>query len=161
MRRKALREPELSLDDLLYHGRTLELSKMQATGMEKDTAATINKLTHKASEMHPNKNNWSDKQHSHKSYKKCGGKYPHIGECPDKNEQCPLSKTEPFCKAVHVKICIAKGPEGKCKEHSKKVHPMKEADEKPDPAVMTRLLFLSLMIVKMATAQLHFLEYKT
>lgn len=42
LRRKALREPDMTLNGLLDHARTLELSEMQATGMEQGVAAAVN-----------------------------------------------------------------------------------------------------------------------
>lgn len=47
LRRKTLREPDLTLVLLLDHGRTLELSEMQASGIEKGTAASVNALDQK------------------------------------------------------------------------------------------------------------------
>lgn len=44
LHRKALKEPKLSLDELLVYGRTLELSEMQVTGIERGTTATVNML---------------------------------------------------------------------------------------------------------------------
>lgn len=45
--RKALREPDLTLALLLDYGRTLELPEMQASGIEKDTAGSVNTLDKK------------------------------------------------------------------------------------------------------------------
>ncbi len=42
LRRRALREPDSSLGDLLDHGRSLELSEHQAEGMEQGAAVSVN-----------------------------------------------------------------------------------------------------------------------
>ena len=46
--RKALKEPDMTLNRLLDHGRTLELSEIQATGMEQDAATTVNTVHQRA-----------------------------------------------------------------------------------------------------------------
>lgn len=52
LRRKALRVPELRLDELLGHGRTLEQSEMQLTGIEGVTTATVHRLDQKTTKQH-------------------------------------------------------------------------------------------------------------
>ena len=86
LRRKALREPELTLALLLDHGRTLELSEMQASGIERGAAASVNALEQK---RYQKSSRWPDKRStSNTQCRNCGGKYPHDGECPAKNKEC-------------------------------------------------------------------------
>lgn len=49
--RNVLREPDLTLALLLDHGRTLELFEMQASGIERGTAASVNALDQKEQQM--------------------------------------------------------------------------------------------------------------
>uniref|UniRef100_A0AAQ4Q6X4 Gypsy retrotransposon integrase-like protein 1 n=1 Tax=Gasterosteus aculeatus aculeatus TaxID=481459 RepID=A0AAQ4Q6X4_GASAC len=126
LRRKALREPELGLEELLDHGRTLELSEMQATGIERGTTAAVNVLDRKTVQKHPNSRRWSEKQQrSDNSCRNCGGKYPHEGECPARSKQCRnCGKLNHFAKQCRSKIrdISAKQPQYKANQHHKKVH---------------------------------------
>lgn len=58
LHRKALREPDLTLAFFIDHGRTLNLSEMQASGIERATAATINAQDQK---KHPKSSRWPAK----------------------------------------------------------------------------------------------------
>lgn len=46
LRRKALREPDLTVEALLDHGRTLKISEQQAAGIEQNAVAAVKALHH-------------------------------------------------------------------------------------------------------------------
>lgn len=124
LRRKALREPELSLEELLDHGRTLELSEIQATGIENGATATVNMLDQKTTEKRPN-SSWSTKKRSDNRCRNCGGKYPHDGECPAKGKQCrACGKLNHFARQCRSKSrdINTKRPQNTANQHPKKVH---------------------------------------
>ena len=83
LRRRALREPDKGLDDLLDHGRSLELSEQQAAGMEQTDTASVNVI----------QQNWRPSQYTGRgkpsnNCRNCGGQYPHEGDCPARGKDC-------------------------------------------------------------------------
>jgi len=123
--RKALREPDLTLEKLLDHGRTLELSEMQATGIERGTTAAVNVLDRKAVDKHPKGSRVSKQQHYNTSCRNCGGKYPHEGVCPAKNKECrACGKMNHFARQCcsTPNETNTKRPQQKAKQHPKNVH---------------------------------------
>ena len=76
LRHKALRDPKASLNDLLNHGRALETSESQASGMERQITTEVNRLSLKSS-------GGKSRPHQHKKTQKnnrccCyGGGYTH------------------------------------------------------------------------------------
>ncbi|KAJ7993992.1 hypothetical protein DPEC_G00261320 [Dallia pectoralis] len=85
LRRRTLREPNDSLDNLLEYGRTLELSEQQAAGMEQNVPASVNAV-HQTGRTVTSRNAGGAKPNA--QCRNCGGKYPHDGECPAKGKDC-------------------------------------------------------------------------
>ena len=90
LHRKALRDPKASLNDLLDHGRALETSESQASGMERQITTEVNWLSLKSS-------GGKSRPHQHKKTQKnnrcrcCGGRYPHKNgktSCPAYGTEC-------------------------------------------------------------------------
>ena len=84
LRRRALREPGTSLNDLLEYGRALELSEQQAAGME-ESAVSVNAV-HQKGRAATSRRAGTAKPNI--QCRNCGGKYPHDGECPAKGKDC-------------------------------------------------------------------------
>ncbi|KAK7933590.1 hypothetical protein WMY93_004486 [Mugilogobius chulae] len=116
LRRKALREPDLTLEDILNHGRACELSEMQATGMETGSVATVNKLFHKTGHKNPSRGNWQPRKQPTNRCRNCGGNYPHDGDCPAKNKECKAcGKLNHFARQ-----CRSQPKETEYKHHTNK-----------------------------------------
>ncbi|VDI83276.1 Hypothetical predicted protein [Mytilus galloprovincialis] len=113
LRRRALREPDKTLNDILTLGRTLEMADTQATEMERET--TVNKITN-TNKTYPKTNykqqrgqqasssyhnpNYSNRPTRQTQCRNCGGQFPH------KNGPCPANgKT---CNACHKQNHFAK-----------------------------------------------------
>ena len=112
VRRKALREPALKLQELLDFGRSLEISEGQASGIEHATTAMSDLQVNKV-KFHPKPQRGSTKTRSLARVKtcfNCGGSYPHSQEkpCPAKGKLCRACK-----KPNHFeKVCRSKVQEG-------------------------------------------------
>ncbi|CAG2223866.1 unnamed protein product [Mytilus edulis] len=122
LRRRALREPDKTLNDILTLGRTLEMADTQATEMERET--TVNKITN-TNKTYPKTNykqqrgqqasssyhnpNYSNRPTRQTQCRNCGGQFPH------KNGPCPANgKT---CNACHKQNHFAKVCRGKSKQN--------------------------------------------
>ncbi|CAC5407235.1 unnamed protein product [Mytilus coruscus] len=103
LRRRALREPDKTLNDILTLGRTLEMADLQATEMERESINKVNhtnrtnyKTDYKQDKHRKGQQTSGSNYPSHSRPSKCrncGGQYPH------KNGQCPAhGKT---CNACH------------------------------------------------------------
>ncbi|XP_045162004.2 uncharacterized protein LOC123526819 [Mercenaria mercenaria] len=113
--RRALREPDKTLAEILALGRSLELSEEQAQVMEKERESVnaINRGRSKPSrgkgKQRPQKS-FSESNHSwhtNRSSQKCrncGGEYPHRNSCPAKGKLCN------YCKKPNhfMKVCMKK-----------------------------------------------------
>lgn len=97
LRRRALREPDTTLNDIVTHGRTLEMVDAQATEMERES---VNKNTN-TNRTNPKTNfkHRKDKQMSVPNYpsrstrqtqcRNCGGQFHHRnGSCPANGNTC-------------------------------------------------------------------------
>lgn len=80
LRRRALREPDMGLQDLLDYGRSMELSEQHATGMEQGAAASVNAVQPKDQPNKAYKPTFANKPNN--QCRNCGRKYPHEGYCP-------------------------------------------------------------------------------
>lgn len=117
LRRRALREPDKTLTDILVMGRTLEMSDSQASAMEKpENVNALSKHTHKQTKYQPHKNSGTpvtDKNSRQPPVRKsqrqpdkkvpcrnCGGDFPHTGQCPAKGKQCNYCKKPNHFKSV-------------------------------------------------------------
>ncbi|KAK0135266.1 hypothetical protein N1851_028900 [Merluccius polli] len=87
VRRRALREPEMTLEALLNFGRTLELSEQQAVGIEQGATAAVNALEHKQRQQ---TTDYKGNRNNSKQCRNCGGRYPHNGDCPAKGKECNI-----------------------------------------------------------------------
>ena len=109
LRRRALREPDISLADLLLYGRTLERSEKEAQSMERSSElpstddvvnrgktfslqskSYVSKSRQKYSSQKP-KNLRANPQKvasTSKTCFSCGHPYPHQNRCPAKNASC-------------------------------------------------------------------------
>lgn len=85
LRRRALREPDMTLNDLLDLGRMLEISEKQAEGIEENAAAAVNALQLKGNKQQHLANKRTERS---TQCRNCGGKYPHQGDCPAKGKEC-------------------------------------------------------------------------
>ena len=114
LRRKALREPELSLTQLLDAARALEMSEVQAKGIEgasgsvPETEARVNKVKH----FNRNKSSGFKSGHSAKPAQKktclnCDQAFPHAGgktSCPAYRKDCNYcKKPNHFAKSCRKK----------------------------------------------------------
>ena len=107
VRRKALREEAITLDDLLKYGRSLEVSEQQAGELEKthEHSDSINAL-HKNTDR--TRNPPSNKSKAEQMCFYCGGSYPHPGgktSCPAFGKKCRgcgrLGHFKEVCRAKH------------------------------------------------------------
>ena len=108
LRRRALRNPKLTLKELLDYGRAQETSETQASGMERDqdTVNSVQKQqlinqSGRRRDGRPNKNKEQWKGQRSKRCFNCGGKFPHPKEnpCPAKGKTCrACNKLNHFAK---------------------------------------------------------------
>lgn len=105
--RRALREPDKTLTDLLVLGRMLKDSEKQVEGIEEKAAAAVSALYFKSSQQQHVANRYTEKntQCIH-----CGGRYPHQGNCPANGKDCRA--------CVHTGLAwpgsLAKDPSTRC-----------------------------------------------
>ena len=120
LRRRALREPDKSLSEIVAVGRMLEQADMQAQAMEK---SEVNALPRKpppqqAQPYHKQgystfRNRSSATSQAHKGTRSatttcgnCGGHYPHDGQCPAAGKTCNLCrKPNHFATVCRSSIC--------------------------------------------------------
>ena len=109
VRRKALREEAITLDDLLKYGRSLEVSEQQAGELEKthEHSDSINAL-HKNTNRSRTRNPPYNKSKAEQMCFYCGGSYPHPGgktSCPAFGKECRgcgrLGHFKEVCRAKH------------------------------------------------------------
>ena len=101
LRRRALREPDKGLEDVIQLGRAMELSDSQAQAMERHVDQPVNKVSLSG----PKKFNRSARggKHYHSSKKpskqcwKCGGVFSHKETaCPARDKKCRVSESWTF-----------------------------------------------------------------
>lgn len=115
LRRRALREPDKTLDHILATGRALEMADAQALTMERETVnkvqstqRTVRRQPQKQSDQRrnakPQYRSDKPKQHKH-TCRNCGGQYPHTNECPAKGKKCNFcSKLNHFSKVCRQRL---------------------------------------------------------
>ncbi len=133
LRRRALREPDKDLKDILEVGRSLEISDTQAATMEKET---VHAVKNNKPPWKPKQQRWQQRsqqrpqqrpqqhqqnqrpqhqqqqrpqqQHvTHQQQKKCifcGGTYPHKGTCPAMGQTCHYCKKLNHFKEACLKL---------------------------------------------------------
>ena len=130
LRRRALRESDKTLNDIIQLGRAMELSDSQAQAMERpETVNRVSKTFPRPKPRSINNPRNSDQRHKVKSNRdqnnhrkdrcfNCGGQYPHRDKpCPAKNKVCHNCK-----KTGHFKkMC-----------RGKKTEPVKTVNEYSD-----------------------------
>ncbi len=104
-RRRALREPDKSLTEILDIGRTLELTDKHAASMENETISAVRyskRQQTKKRDTPSSHHETTQDPDPKKTCKNCGGTYPHSGSCP------ALGKTCNYCKKLnHFKrVCL-------------------------------------------------------
>ena len=106
-RRRALREPDKSLTEILDIGRTLELTDKHAASMENESISAVrynkNQQTTRRDTPLSHKETTQDR-HSKKTCKNCGGAYPHSGSCPARGKTCNYCKKLNHFKRVCMKL---------------------------------------------------------
>ena len=108
LRRYALREDALTLDDLLAKARSLEASEMQATGMEKSlphTSEEVNRVHHEKQTKPRRSQGAKPQQTRSNTCRQCGLVWPHkTSPCPAKGKTCrKCGKPNHFAK-----MCLTK-----------------------------------------------------
>ena len=101
LRRRILREPSMTLFDILFLGRAMESSNRQASEIESNTAESVNRLGKRA--PYPKK---IGHEKPTKSCYNCGGLYPHSDWkiCPAKGRKChDCEKYDHFSKVCRGK----------------------------------------------------------
>ena len=92
LRKKALKDDNITLDDLLKAARALEIADTQSKGMEANVLQ-VNRVMHRKPSKQEGK--------KYTCYN-CGGEYPHETECPAKGKTCTYCKRvdhfENYCK---------------------------------------------------------------
>ncbi|CAB4034315.1 Hypothetical predicted protein [Paramuricea clavata] len=106
-RRRALREPDKSLTEILDIGRTLELTDKHAASMENESISAVrynkNQQTTQRDTPLSHKETTQDRD-SKKTCKNCGGAYPHSGSCPAQGKTCNYCKKLNHFKRVCMKL---------------------------------------------------------
>lgn len=105
LRRKALKTPGMTLDQLLTEARGNESSDIQASGIEKDANDEVNRLCRKIEKS---------KLDRVKKCFNCNGEYPHEGQCPAKHRKC--HKCNRF---GHYAMCCKSGDQKNFKKTQK------------------------------------------
>ena len=126
LRRRALREPDKTLNDILTLGRTLELSDAQATEMERQS---INKITaaRKPKQTNirqtPRPPGHTQRRSSSNKCRNCGGEFPHRnGPCPAKGKICNA------CNKPNHYAKVCRGKQGKQRSRQRRVNEIQASD---------------------------------
>ena len=106
-RRRALREPNKSLTEILDIGRTLELTDKHAASMENESISAV-----RYSKKQQTKQRYTLANHKEtaqdldpkKTCNNCGGAYPHSGPCPALGKTCNYCKKQNHFKRVCMKL---------------------------------------------------------
>ena len=115
LRKRALREPDKSLPEILALGRSLELADQQAAAIEDESINAIERnkswktTTKTKPEIQPPKDknpaaNRLKHPTSQKICQNCGGQYPHDTICPAKGKICHYCKKPNHFKTVCNKL---------------------------------------------------------
>lgn len=89
LRRKALSEPKISLQQLLEYGKAMEQAESQAANLEGQAKNEVNYLSHDGNSHFRNKS--QSKEMANRKCRNCGGPYPHQGDrttCPAYGQEC-------------------------------------------------------------------------
>ena len=124
LRKRALREPDKTLKDILEMGRSLEIADLQAAAIEDEAVNTVKNTsrpqrkpdtrqsatTKPVDKEHvpPRNRHFSDKPQrfpsSQKTCLRCGGNYPHSTPCPAIGKTCNYCKKQNHFKSVCLKL---------------------------------------------------------
>ncbi|KAG1679355.1 Pleckstrin y domain-containing family M member 3 [Nymphon striatum] len=94
LRRRVLRETEITLSDALKTGRALELADKEALAMEKDSIHAVE----------------SRKSRQNTKCIFCGGEFPHVGKCPAFGKTCSYCKKKNHFKVACLKLKLKPKP---------------------------------------------------
>ena len=112
LRRYALREEALTLDNLIAKARSLEASEVQASGMEKNLPSEgVNRVVHKQQAKTTVKRQPKKSVHPNTTTcRQCGLTWPHsTSPCPAKGQTChKCGKPNHFAKLCRTKISTVK-----------------------------------------------------
>ena len=108
LRRYALREDTLTLDNLIAKARSLEASEVEASGIEKTLPSEgVNRIFHKQQDKSALKRQSKKptQRRSNSTCRQCGLTWPHTtSPCPAKGQVChKCGKPNHFAKACHSK----------------------------------------------------------
>ena len=125
LRKRALRETDKSLTDILELGRSLELSDKYAATIDEEAVNVIEsrkshgdttrgrRATHNPDTPAPKSRQFSrnrqQRQSCQKTCRNCGGEYPHNSSCPAKGKNCNYCRKENHFKSVCLKLKSRKG----------------------------------------------------
>lgn len=113
LRKRALREPDKSLKDILELGRSLELADTQAAAIEDESVNSIHRprppnnqkpRTTPTKTSHPTNNQRNKPLNTQTTCRNCGGQYPHNTACPAKGKTCNYCKKPNHFKTVCNKL---------------------------------------------------------
>ena len=105
LRRRALRESDKGLEDIIQLGRAMELSDTQAQAMERtETINKVSKFVQKEKPQQRTKQRYTRLGEAHKSNSQCwncGGQFPHRDkQCPAKHSTCHHCKKKGHFKKM-------------------------------------------------------------
>ena len=128
LRRKALKDDSLTLEQIMLEARSLELSEAQAKQIEGESVAPVYKVQkHRSYQRKPQQKERSSGQSSNKCFN-CGGNYPHNDTpCPAKGKTCS------YCKKLNhfAKYCKGKKKQKRVNQLSNKLVTCQLAHKRP------------------------------
>ncbi len=129
IRRRALRDPAYSLNDMLLDGRRDESSAYQAKSIEANKPDIEN--THR---IHTSQST------SNKNCGHCGGKMPHTGQCPARGKTCrKCNKQNHFaavCRSSKPASTQARKSQSNARNNSRFVRPLQHESDTSDDEYM-------------------------
>ena len=113
-RKRALREPDKTLKEILELGRSLELADQHAATIEDQSVNVLRKKqSHRNPKMHDtpsvpsttqSRDNQQAAQTRSKVCRNCGGPFPHTNTCPAKGRTCNYCKKPNHFKSMCRKL---------------------------------------------------------
>lgn len=111
-RKRALREPDKTLKEILELGRSLELADQHAATIEDDHDSSVHAMrrnSYRKANSHDKpsvsqRSNPNPAQTSSKVCRNCGGPFPHTNICPAKGKTCNYCKKQNHFKSMCRKL---------------------------------------------------------
>jgi hypothetical protein len=99
LRRKALSDPTMTLNNMIEFARAAEMAELQATGIERDSAAGLQSVNQVRTDMRRSANYKAEQKHkpcdkntngvkSETQCRNCGKQWPHRDKCPALGKSC-------------------------------------------------------------------------